>query len=342
MLTKVAFSKLFLPLSSFSPGGIFDSQDSVHFCSRFALGSMDQHAGAQTGAPPDSDPDPDDKKTPDLVIISPTGDVILDVTFDTSRETLKSSRKSTRSRPGQAARPALKAKVRLGFRVQLSVLKKQSKYFENLLSDSRFQEARSIADAFAKLSLWNVKPEDAGVKDLPWVKIVDDDEATRSVSREVAFGDLMRILHGKDATFKPPTISYVVILAVLADRFDCTAPVSRYLNTGLKFKWPATLPRASKEEAEGLSRASEELIRQKILVAWLLDQPTKMYVATRELIMYGSSRWCAYPEPELNGATWWDLPDDLEGEQHAGLDQRVFVAANRRQKESSSTGASAY
>lgn len=269
-----------------------------------------QHTTTQNGVPPD----PSEEQAPTLVVISPTGDVVLDVTFDTSRDTLKSTRKSIKSRPG-IAKPTLKGKIRLGFRVQLATLKKQSRYFENLLSDSRFQEAKTIADAFAKLSLSNVKPEDADVEDLPWVEIVDDDEATRSAGREAAFGDLMRILHGKETTTKPPTMPYVVVLAVLADRFDCTAPVSRYLNSGMKFKWPASLPRSSKEDAEGISKASEELIRQKILVSWLLDQPTKLYVATRELITYGSSRWCGYPESETNGATWWDLPDDLESKQ---------------------------
>lgn len=274
---------------------------------------MDQHAGTQ-----DSDPaDPDDKQFSGIVAISPKGDVILDVVFDTSRETLKSARKSAQIRPGQV-RHAIKAKARVGFRVELAILKKHSKYFENLLSDSRFREAKSIADAFAKLSLRNVRPEDAGVDDLPWVEIVDDDEATRSLGREAAFGDLMRILHGKETTTKPPTMSYVAILAVLADRFDCAAPVSRYLNMGLKFKWPSTQLQASRDDREGpsqgLTSASEEQLRQKILASWLLDQPTKMFVATRELIMYGSSRWSPYPEYETNGATWWDLSDHLESE----------------------------
>lgn len=281
------------------------------------------------------------KQLPSIIVVHPKGDIVLDVRFDTSRETVRAARKSAQIRPGQP-RHAVKAKHRVGFRVQLATLKKHSRYFENLLSDSRFSEAKSITDAFAKLSLQNVRPQDAGVEDLPWVEIIDDDEATRSLGREAAFCDLMRILHGKETTVKPPTMSYVAVLAVLADRFDCTPPVSRYLNTGLKFKWPVTLPRSSRDGGEGLNQAAEEILRQKILASWLLDQPTKMYVATRELITYGSSRWSAFPEYETNNATWWDLPDDLESELQSGLLTDSFVAANVSSKRSSNIGASAY
>jgi hypothetical protein len=70
-------------------------------------------------------------------------------------------------------------------------------------------------------------------------------------------------------------------------------------------------------DGPALTKAVEETLRQKILVSWLLDQPLKMQVTTRELIMYGSRRWSAlfHEEDEASiAATWWDLPDDLESE----------------------------
>ncbi|KAJ9133542.1 Hydroxyproline-rich glycoprotein [Pleurostoma richardsiae] len=274
---------------------------------------MEEAAGAQDGDPADSSRD----TLPRVVDIAPKGDAVLDVTFETSKETLISTRRSTQIRRGQTLRPSrplLRATIRLAYRVDVGVLKKQSSYFANLLGDTRFEEARSVAKAFKELSLRNLKPADLEPKDLPWVSIIDDDEATRAANREVVFADLLRILHGRDVVTKPPSMLYVTTLAVLADRFICTAPVSRYLTTGLKFKWPVT-PKTLREDSASLTVAAEEVLRQKILVAWLLDQPPRLHTATRELILYGSHQWTAYPEDDASSkATWWDLQDDLERE----------------------------
>ncbi|KAK3344122.1 hypothetical protein B0T25DRAFT_318486 [Lasiosphaeria hispida] len=254
----------------------------------------------------------------DVVDIASDGDVLLDVTFETSKETLKTAKKATKPRPGQQVAPIiLKSKFRLAYRVQLSVLKQQSKYFSNLLDDPRFSEARLIAAAFDRLSLRNVTPSEAAAEDLPLVKIQDDDEATLSAGREAVFGDLLRILHGNAPVTKPVTMQYLATLAVLADRFDCTKPVSKSLNASLKFKWLPTQTRLSREEGEPcLTLAAEETLRQKILVSWLLDQPLKMHAATREIIIFGSRKWAEFPDEEVEGCSsiWWNLPDDLEGE----------------------------
>ncbi|KAL2020769.1 hypothetical protein VTK56DRAFT_7967 [Thermocarpiscus australiensis] len=253
-----------------------------------------------------------------IVAIVPTGDVLLDVTFDTSKDTLRAAKKaarSLRSRPGQQTEtPALKPQVRRAYRVQIAALKQNSKYFNTLLSDTRFAEARSIEAGFQRLSMKNVKPSEADATDLPVVRIHEDDEATRSVGQESAFEDLLKILHKTQTTSRAVTIQYLAVLAVLADRFGCTAAVSRYLNA-LKFKWPATQTKPSADDRTALTKAAEETLRQKILVSWLLDQPLKMHTATRELIMYGSRKWSPFfDEQETSGAAWWDLPDDLERE----------------------------
>ncbi|KAK3297989.1 uncharacterized protein B0H64DRAFT_423867 [Chaetomium fimeti] len=254
-----------------------------------------------------------------IVDIVPDGDIVLDVTLDTSKETLKAARKAAKPRPGQnVTPPVFKARSRVGYRVQLAVLKQNSKYFDNLLSDTRFTEARSIEETFQKLSLKNVKPSEADAADLPMVKIHEDDEATRSAGHGSVFEYLLRILHRKQSIAKAVSMQHLAVLALLADRFDCIAIVSRYLNA-LKYKWPATQTRVSRDDGPTLSRAAEENLRQKILVAWLLDQPPKLQIATRELIMYGSRRWSDYfdeDQDESYAAAWWDLPDDLEQELH--------------------------
>ena len=290
---------------------------------RFTQQVMDESSGAPDGGDP---PDKSAHDLPDsLIDIASDGDVVLDVLFENSKESLRAAKKAaatTRPRPGQSngSTVVLKTRNRVGYRVQLATLKRHSKYFSNLLGDTRFEEARSVADALKRLSLQNVRPSDADLAQLPLVRIVEDDEATRSVGRENAFGDLLRILHAKPVVTKPVTMNYVATLAVLADRFDCTSPVSRYVSTSLRFKWPVTQPRISREDDQlpSLSKAGEDAVRQKIMVSWLLDQPLKMHSATRELIMYGSSQWTAFHdgsdlnEISSNGAMWWDLQDGLE------------------------------
>ncbi|KAK4122898.1 hypothetical protein N657DRAFT_691341 [Parathielavia appendiculata] len=278
---------------------------------------MGDSEGGQDGA----SPDPALDLGFPVVDIAPDGDILLDVTFDTSKKTLKAATNSARPRPAQKTEPlVLKARTRVGYRVQLAVLKQNSRYFDNLLSDTRFAEARSIEDALQRLSLQSVKPSEAKASDLPVVKIHEDDEATQSAGQDAAFEDLMRILHRKQSTAKPMSTQSLAVLAVLADRFACTATISRYL-AALKYKWPATQT-LLREDGRALSRAAEETLRQKILVFWLLDQPLKMQAATRELIMYGSRRWSASfdgaDESKNNNMTaaWWDLPDGLETELH--------------------------
>jgi hypothetical protein len=259
--------------------------------------------------------------SPEVVVISAHGDVVLDATFQNSKDTIRSALKIARARNTsprnpQPKQPAPKPKARLAYRVDLNVLKTQSKYFAKLLGDSRFKEANDIADAFSALSLRNLSPKDADVKDLPWVKIHDDDEATPYAYRENVFADLLRILHGQGVKTSRMqiTMPFVTTLAVLADRFDCAASVSKYMTTRLKFRWPVTdLPGNG---SSSMRRETENTLRQKILVSWLLNQPGEFQAATKELIMNGSCRWSSFSEEEdeTTSATWWYLQDGLERE----------------------------
>lgn len=45
----------------------------------------------------------------------------------------------------------------------------------------------TVAEAFGALSLRDVHPGDAGPADLPWMEILDDDDATRSAAHDVVF-----------------------------------------------------------------------------------------------------------------------------------------------------------
>ncbi|KAL7798314.1 hypothetical protein V8C37DRAFT_367317 [Trichoderma ceciliae] len=252
-----------------------------------------------------------------VIDVADAGDIILDVTFETSKETLKKSRKATAlgaKKPGNAPQATLKTKVKVAYRVSQDALKKHSQYFANLLSNSQFREATLIKEAHKKLARRKVKPAEADAADLPWISITDDDEATKAVGREHAFEDILRIIHQKPPKVARAAMSEVATMAILADRFDCITVVARSLNG---VRWPVTSTRAFTDES-GRNTDVEQTLREKILVSWLLGNGMKLHQAARELVTRGSRLWSEYHEEheehEELTAAWWHLPDGIEEE----------------------------
>ncbi|KAM5351924.1 hypothetical protein ACJ41O_004647 [Fusarium nematophilum] len=273
-----------------------------------------------TAAPADADgSEPSHGNRIRTVDIDAAGDIVLDVIFETSVGTLKKTRKAVVAASKKAGTQPpkasdLKSRVRVAYRVSLAVLKKHSKYFSNLLSNSQFLEARLISGAHDKLAGMGIKPSEADIEDLPWIPITDDDDASKAAGRELAMEDILNIIHQRPPTTSRGTMSYVTTLAIVADRFDCVASVARVLNTELKFKWPLTSTKPLRSE-DGRPTDAEQVLRQKVLVAWLLGQPMRLQQSTRELIMRGSSLWSEFHDPDTDmTAAWWNLPDGLEEE----------------------------
>lgn len=169
-----------------------------------------------------------------------------------------------------------------------------------------FGEGRYIADRFTEIAAAKKRPSDIEADELPRIQIVDEDDATRTLGREVVFRDMLRIVHGAEHQTFPITLNYITILVTMADRYDCMLLIQRYVQGSLaRFKYPITV---DKKDAK-----SEELLRQKILVFYYTDRTQQLAAATKELIMRGSSRWVAVEnKPEFTTA-WWDLPGGLEG-----------------------------
>lgn len=283
---------------------------------------MDDSAPGQDGG--DSpDPSSAEPARARVVDISPAGAVVLDVKFETSLETVKAAKRALQAsmkRPGAAPRPNLNLSPEFGvaFRVDVHVLRKHSKYFDNLLGNSQFTEAKLVQKFLASHEAETLRDEEPAY--LPRVSITDDDEATRSVGREKVFEDMLRILHGLPIRTGLSNVNmlYVSTLAVLADRFDCQAVVSNYLSHGIKFKWPLTSnkPLRADNGAGFIAVAgpsnTEEVLRQKVLAAYLLGQPLRLQHSTRELIRRGSALWSPYVEDFTSTEAWFNLPDDLE------------------------------
>ncbi|KAF9870498.1 hypothetical protein CkaCkLH20_11988 [Colletotrichum karsti] len=272
----------------------------------------------------DSAPVQDDTSDPssgdDPIIIADDGDIVLDVTFETSKETLAAARKvwqaaAKKFGAPRIPQPNLSPSINLAYRVKLSVLQKQSRYFANLLGNKQFSEASNVEETLARLAAKKLNLVEVDAKDLPWISIVDDDEATRSIGREKVFEDLMRIMHGKQMQSMAVNMLHVTTLAILADRFDCRAVVSRYLSVDLKFRWPMTSARPVRAGTPKKTLDVENVLRQTVLVAWLLEQPPRLHKCTRELILRGSVRWSNLAvEESSRSELWWNLPDGLEAE----------------------------
>lgn len=241
-----------------------------------------------------------------IIDIRATGDILLDITLTNnhSARTILALNSALPPRLSPFSKPGLPADRTL-FRVRLDTLTKTSAYFSRLLTDARFQEATKITNTFAGLKARGIVPAEAEPGDLPRVAITDDDDATHVAGRVPILADLLRILHSGDATSKL-SIPYLAILAVMADRFDCAATVGRYVRGAKRVPWPQTYGT--------VNFAGEELLRQKVLVAWLLEDRVKFAAATKECVFRGSARWGGGGEMQSGQVgVWWDLPDGIEG-----------------------------
>ena len=236
-----------------------------------------------------------------VVEIRATGDVIFDVTFENTNSCNKSI-PSDAIQKLRASRGTIPS-VRGLYRVYSQTLKNHSKYFTRLLGSEAFGEGKAIKDIFDGLAQSNLKPSEVEPGRLPRIKIVDEDDATRTIGREVVFRDMLRIIHGAEHVAKPVNMIYLSVLVIMADRYDCLSPVQRYVTgTFGSFRYPQTL-----------DNSAEEVLRQKILIFYRTNQASRLAAATKELILRGSSRWATFTQNLAFSTAWWDLPDGLEG-----------------------------
>ncbi|KAI9750901.1 MAG: hypothetical protein M1815_001512 [Lichina confinis] len=229
-------------------------------------------------APDDEDDHRQDSKTP-VVNIAECGDLIL----------------STRTGSETAA---------VLFRVDSHRLKARSAFFRALL-ESSFREGVSVRDVHEKIRQDGAEPASAPAA---WLPQIDLEELGSH-----AMTDLLRILHGQDMSYHRPGVRHLAGLATLADQYDCLPEVAEFVH---QKNFLLTLNKKSKGSSG--AEVSEEHLRQKILVGWLLDYPQWLTSCSQRLIVRGSSRWVDDDVlGEAKQGVWWDLPHDLEAELQA-------------------------
>ncbi|OAL44333.1 hypothetical protein IQ07DRAFT_592403 [Pyrenochaeta sp. DS3sAY3a] len=225
-----------------------------------------------------------DKGEP-LVIVS-SGDLILDVAQDEQAPSFS-------------------------YRVDSGTLQHTSRYFENLLSQ-RFSEGQQLAAALKALKFNGYSEIAEAPQDvLPRVAIINVGRIaiSKASSLQPLIADFLRALHGLDLATANPPVANLANLAVVADRFDAVACLSKYVQ---RKKLLQVIDAKSKGKSS--PTLTEERIRQKLLLGLLFDHPAWVTKYSKHLIMRDSVRWQPGVEEDFTKALWWDIPNGVEDE----------------------------
>ncbi|KAF3041055.1 hypothetical protein E8E12_000705 [Didymella heteroderae] len=222
----------------------------------------------------------------DLLVIAPSGDLILNVSQEEGSQ-------------------------QYSYRVDSKILQQKSRYFENLLSE-RFSEGSRLAAALKDLRLaGHASLEDAPVTSLPRISIVNAGRIAISKASSIRnlVADFLRAIHGLDLAVANPPVANIANIAVVADRFDAVESVAKYVQRK-KF--------LQLTEAKAKGRASpaltEERARQKLLIGLLLDHPPWVTRYSKHMIMRDSVQWRPDAEEDHTKALWWDISNGIEDE----------------------------
>ncbi|KAJ9638203.1 hypothetical protein H2201_005311 [Coniosporium apollinis] len=229
----------------------------------------------------------DDDLRPDFTLVSRTGDMILEVSDESGKETFY-------------------------YRVKSSCLRDASAYFANLLGH-KFSEGAKLAAAHANLGRLYPSIGVAPLDELPRVAVSDIGRISKVSTIKNIMADFLRVLHGLDLhapshSLSPP-VQNLANLAIVADRFNALPFFSRYIHR--RGFLQTTDGRARVKTAANLS---EEKVRQKLMLGLLLDYGPWVTTYSKRLLISGSLRWRDQWMDDPNGALWWDLPFGVEDE----------------------------
>ncbi|KAH7389885.1 hypothetical protein BKA66DRAFT_460033 [Pyrenochaeta sp. MPI-SDFR-AT-0127] len=220
------------------------------------------------------------------LVIAPNGDLILVVAQDEGRQ-------------------------RFAYRVDSKTMQQSSRYFQNLLSD-RFSEGQQLSAALEALKIrGHASIADATADELPHISIVNVGRIATSKASSVQnlLADFFRAVHGLDLAVAAPPVANLANLAVVADRFDAVACLSKFVQ---RKKYLHLVD--AKAKGRPSPTLTEERARQKLFVGLLFDHPSWVTRYSKHLIMRDSSQWRPGVEEDHTKALWWDIPNGVEGE----------------------------
>jgi hypothetical protein len=200
------------------------------------------------------------------------------------------------------------------YRVSVPHLRGASQYFDRLLDPDKFSEGARVKKAHEQLEQDHGGLAGLDHGDLPVVNIQDVDPSiprrgSGSFSQQDVVTTFFRIIHGKSWSQNAVTVPHMACVAVLADRFDAIATFREGVR---KTSWIELFRKSFNK----LPEATEELLRQKLLLAIFLKEYRLWSSLSAKLITQGSCRWedpsDEKAEDEFKGL-WWDLPCGVEG-----------------------------
>jgi hypothetical protein len=218
----------------------------------------------------------------DLTVISPTGDLILEVHDDRRDQSFR-------------------------FRVSTPLLQQASPYFKSLLDPHKFGEGVKFAETLIELEKEGLSVAKAPVAKLPRVRISDVGRISRVNTIKPLVSDFLCALHGLELSTASPPVTNLANLAIVADRFDALPALTAYI---LRKRFLKAIDAKSKRAATVIS---EEKARQKLLIGLLLDHPAWVSEYSKRLILGGSVRWKLDAVEDTEAALWWDIPLGIEG-----------------------------
>ena len=224
-----------------------------------------------------------DEPATDTVIISPLGDLVLEICDKKRGNTFF-------------------------FRVVTERLRQSSPYFDHLLHAQKFSEGVKISAATEQLKLRYSEIADAPIRDLPTVKLSDVGKISSVSSIKPLVADFLRVLHGFELSVPAPPLANLANLAIVADRFDALSAVAEHVR---KRGYLEALERRSRGKP---ASPIEERIRQRLLLGVLFDHPAWLASDSKQLIATGSVCWKQDAKFDADAALWWDLPRGLEDE----------------------------
>ena len=215
---------------------------------------------------------------------------------------------------------------RLGFshryRCSRDMLRRESDYFDMLLKPDRFSEGSRIQGRLEELSQEYGSASAVPFEALPVVTVSEIGPISGDLATiKMVICLLLQALHGlhpgwplAGVAARRESLSFLAQLVVIADRLSALRIVRKHV-AGY---WMPMIHWENKMKTARSTQAKELYIRQRLLVALLLDFPEPMRLYSSILIVNGSERWrnpqmfnCEGDREEV--AAWYMLPRGLEG-----------------------------
>lgn len=204
------------------------------------------------------------------------------------------------------------------YRVSTTALRRASTYFQVLLDPSKFSEGIAVDRRLKAIRGQHGETEAIPFLELPMIYIPDIGQVPKGVSTESAVTLFFHILHNEETPWPTPRLSFIAILAVIADRFAAATPIASYV---IQQNWKSKI-----DAQKGPSSVTELRLRQQLLIGMILRFPDWVRRYSASLIVQGSEKWTAQGGGvKEEQALWWNLPNNLEGKLKAGQRHKATI-----------------